>query len=111
MPMPPGTQADNEHISSHFTPPKGLAHPIPPSIKGHDATFSFKVLVDEHGIPQAVETLEATDQTLLPQFIQVVNGIRYTPALKDGMPVPAHITVTLKVTKEGMPPSAIPPSW
>lgn len=97
--MPPGMQADHERISSHFTSPKELAHPAPPNTKGRDASFSFNVLVDEHGIPQVVETLKATDQTLLPQFIQALRDVRYIPARKDGMPVPAHITVTLKITR------------
>jgi hypothetical protein len=57
------------------------------------------VLVDENGIPHVVETLKATDQELLSQFIQAMRNVRYIPALKDGMPVPAHITVDFKITR------------
>jgi hypothetical protein len=95
--MPPGMQAERKPVNNHFTPPKLLNQPDTPDGKGRSGTFSFVVVVDEHGIPQVRETLTSTDQTLLPQVIQCIRNTRYQPALNDGMPVPARITLGLNI--------------
>lgn len=94
--IPPGVSADR--MSSGLTPPNELVHPPPPDAKGHSGTFSFKVLVDEHGIPQDLQVLKSTDSTLLPQVSLCMRNMRFKPALKDGMPVPAHFTEELTIT-------------
>jgi outer membrane biosynthesis protein TonB len=94
--IPPGICADRE--SNGFTPPTLLVHPPPPDAKGHSGKFSFKVLVDEHGVPQDLEVLKSTDPALLPQVTLCMRNLRFKPALKDGMPVPAHITEGLDIT-------------
>jgi TonB family protein len=93
--MPPDVHADS--WSSGLTPPKALMHPSPPDAKGHSGTFSFKVLVDEHGVPQDLQVLKSTDSSLLSQVVQCMNNMRFKPATKNGMPVPAHITEELTI--------------
>jgi hypothetical protein len=54
--------------------------------------------VDEHGVPQDLEVLKSTDSELLPQVALCMRNIRFKPALKDGMPLPAHINEELDIT-------------
>lgn len=92
----PGIHADR--TSSGITPPTLLVHPPPPDAKGHSGKFSFKVLVNEHGVPQDLEVLKSTDLTLLPQVTLCMRNMRFKPALNEGMPVPAHITEDLDIS-------------
>jgi hypothetical protein len=97
--MPPGTQADSNN-SSHLTAGKSLVRPPVPDGKGRPASFSISLIVDEHGIPQAVKPLKSTDQTLLPQIIQYISDIRFQPATNDGMPVPTQLTIDLDIKSD-----------
>ena len=93
--LPPGIHADR--MSSGLAPPTVLVHPPPPDAKGHSGKFLFKILVDEHGVPQDLEVLKSTDSTLLPQVTLSMRNMRFKPGLKDGMPVPAHLTVGIDI--------------
>jgi hypothetical protein len=92
----PDVHAD--HLSSDLIPPKMLVRPPPPDAKGHSGKFSFQIFVDEHGVPQDLKVLTSTDSTLLPQVALCMRNMRFKPALKNGMPVPAHLTEELDIT-------------
>ncbi len=93
--MPTSVFADGEHINALFSEPRAIARPkIPPELLKF-GTFKFRLLVDEHGIPRDRVALECTDPKRLPQIANLMQEIRYVPAMKDGMPLPAHITEEL----------------
>jgi hypothetical protein len=98
--IPSGVMADHLKMDNHFSPPVALIQPPPPDAKGRSGKFSFKVLVDVHGIPQDIEVLSSSDSTLLPRVAACIRGTRYRPALKDGMPLPAHLTEEVDIVAQ-----------
>jgi hypothetical protein len=97
---PPGLLEALEQAHIYSIAPKPLIQPKSPDSKGHSGTFSFVVILDEHGIPQVREALKSTDQWLLPQVIQCVRNFRYQPARIDDMPVPTRITVGMDIKSQ-----------
>ena len=96
-PMPPDARADGEHPGADgFTEPKAIAHKNYDS-QGMSGSFSFGMLIDEHGISHIEKVLRSTNPALLPVAASMVLSIRHTPAMKDGMPVPAHVTEALDI--------------
>jgi hypothetical protein len=96
--MPPGMRAEHEPTSgSHFTPSKALIRPKTPDVKGIPESFLVSLIVDEHGIPHDLKALQFTNRTLLPQILECIRNTRYQPALNDGMPVPALLTIGIDI--------------
>ena len=93
-PMPHGLLANRGKING-LTPPKQLARPELPNLRGHSGSLFVEGFVDEHGIPQELKPVKHTDDELLPVFLQFFRNVRYQPAMKDGMPVPCHFTESL----------------
>ncbi len=97
--MPSGVYVDAEPVGGTFSQPKSLALPQPAALQG-PRTFSLSVrmLVDEHGMPQDLQVLKCSDPAQSPQFVQTLRRMRFQPAMRDGMPVPAHIEQSITVT-------------
>ena len=95
--MPPGMRAEHDPTSSNFTHSKSLILPRPPDVKGHAESFLVSLTADEHGIPHDLKVLQFTNRTLLPQILECIRNMRYQPALKDGMPVPALTTIGIDI--------------
>ena len=88
--MPADAQADHEHIGPDFTPPKLIAKGAIP-MRGLTGAFSFGIQVDEHGMPHIEKVLQATNPLIAQMAARLIINTRFTPALKDGMPVPVHL--------------------
>jgi hypothetical protein len=99
MDMPPDAQADHEHPGTDFTLPKTIMERSIDA-KGMSGSFLFGVLVDERGITHVEKVLKSTNSALLPIAAAMVSTIRQTPATKDGMPVPVHLTQGLTVKSD-----------
>ncbi len=94
--MPADAQADHEKPGADFTTPKAIAHRMLDT-KGLSGSFEFGVLVDEHGIDHIEKVLKSTNPALLPVAVAMILSIRQTPAMKNGMPVPVHLTAGLNI--------------
>jgi hypothetical protein len=99
IPMPADALADAETPGPGFTTPKTLAHQMLDA-KGMSGFFSFGELVDEHGLGHIEKVLVSTNPNLLPIAAKMIQNIRRTPALKDGMPVPVHVTESLDINSQ-----------
>jgi TonB family protein len=53
----------------------------------------LRLIVDEEGLPIAVEVLRPLGMGLDEEAVKAVNQYRFKPAVKDGQPVPARISV------------------
>jgi hypothetical protein len=69
-------------------PPALLYDPVWPT---HYGECAFKVLVDEHGLPQNSEVVRGGDSCR--DFLKGVSRQRYRPAMKNGRPIAATIDV------------------
>ena len=58
----------------------------------------FSMIVDEHGMPQDIMPFKSVGPpALLNRAFQTVRRWRFTPAMKDGMPIAARINVALNM--------------
>jgi hypothetical protein len=97
--MPADAQADHEKRGPDFTTPIDIAHRTLDA-KGMSGSFEFGVLVDEHGLDHVEKVLKSTNPALLPVATLMIQSIRQTPAMKDGMPVPVHLTAGLNISSD-----------
>ncbi len=96
VPMPADALADGENIGPDFSDAKDIAHKsLDPH--GMSGNFAFGVLVDEHGLGHIEKVLQSTNPKLLPIAAMMIQNVRHTPAMKDGMPVPLHLTERLEI--------------
>jgi TonB family protein len=51
--------------------------------------------VDAYGIPQNPEILKSLDPGLDQEAIKAVMQYRFKPAIRNGQPVPVHITIAI----------------
>lgn len=99
--MPPDTIADAEKVGvDGFSLGKAITRREYDS-RGMSGKFNFGVLVDEHGVSHVQRVLQSTNPSLLPIAVEMIQSVRHTPALKDGMPVPVHFSEGLEI-KSGM---------
>jgi hypothetical protein len=96
LPMPTDALADGESPGPAFTQPKSLAHKMLDT-KGMSGFFTFGLLLDEHGIVHIEKVLKSTNPKLLPIAAKMIQSLRSTPALKDGMPIPVHQMESLDI--------------
>jgi hypothetical protein len=69
------------------------------------ATLSFEV--DEHGIPAHFNVDRASLEVWGPQAVAVVSEWRFTPGMKNGMPVPVPCTIELLWGRRDLEPLTI----
>jgi protein TonB len=74
-------------------------------LKRISGTCVFSVIVDSQGIPHNVKLLNSLGYGLDESATQRVRSYRYKPAMKDGEPVPAKITVEVNFLNSGAPSS------
>ncbi len=103
-------------IGVHFDPPAGVARPVFTSALypigagiGPDAREEGSVLVaigrlatamlsfdiDEHGVPGGLQTLNASEAMWGAEAAALIGQWRFTPAAKNGIPVPSHCRMEL----------------
>jgi TonB family protein len=63
------------------------------------------LVVDAEGVPQNVRVLKGLGSGLDKNALEAVKDYRYLPAMRDGEPVPAVITVEVKFALEESPPN------
>jgi TonB family protein len=56
-------------------------------------TCVLSLNVDAHGMPQDVHIVRSIEQSLDQKAIEAVQRYRFTPAMKDGLPVPVAISI------------------
>jgi hypothetical protein len=90
-------------IGGDIIPPTPLFSPAAENEAGtpreqtHESC-GFSMTVDEHGMPQDIIPFKSVGPpALLNRAFQTVRMWRFTPAMKDGMPIPAHINVALNM--------------
>jgi TonB family protein len=54
-----------------------------------------RIVVDAYGIPQNPEILKSLDPGLDQEAIKAVMQYRFKPAIRNGQPVPVHITIAI----------------
>jgi hypothetical protein len=62
---------------------------------GRSATDTIQFEIDEEGRPSKPAVRDASEDVWGPEGIAVIQGWRFTPAMKDGKPVRARCTVEL----------------
>lgn len=86
---------------------KNIVPPVP--LKRVEAEFSdyarthhiqgtcvYRLIVDEHGLPKDFQVVKPIDPSLQRLASDAVHKYRFKPAMKDGMPIRAQITVDVK---------------
>jgi TonB family protein len=59
----------------------------------YDGICVISMIVDSHGIPQNVRIVKPLDYGLSEKAVEAVKKYRFTPAIKNGKPVPVMVTV------------------
>jgi TonB family protein len=90
-----------EKVGPGVTPPRAIFHP--------EAEFSdyarqkklqgdcvLGLRVDAHGMPQDIHITRSLEASLDQKAIEAVQRYRFTPAMKDGIPVPVAIAVEVR---------------
>lgn len=89
-------QVDREPVLA----PRNVKRPwpaYPPQFRGSGrrAQVSFRLVVDAQGMPVNPSVAHYTDPDFIDPAISEVARLRFTPAMKDGEPVHAYISVTV----------------
>lgn len=101
LPLPtPGITRDPQLLTS----PSELKPPYPQSklLAEEEATLTLRLTIDEEGRVIAVDPVGRTDAVFLAAARRhLMAHWRYKPAMKEGQPVPASITITLRFELDG----------
>jgi len=89
-----------EHVAASDTPPVPILRkqPVYPAVFRSSKTPGKAVIyfvVDAQGVPVQVQYIEATDLAFAESAIKAVSQWRFKPALKNGVAVPACMTIPL----------------
>ena len=100
IPDPKATPAPAEKVGNGVTPPRLL--------KSAEAQFSdyarqnkiqgeckFSMVVDEHGLPKDIQVVTPMDPSLLENAYEAIRQYRFKPGMKNGLPVPVRIEITV----------------
>lgn len=66
-----------------------------PRFPGTKGTCEVSLVVDEHGLPEDLHVLKSIDPGLDMAALEAVQNYRFFPAIKDDMPVPAAVVVSV----------------
>lgn len=87
-------------VGDGVTPPKAMYTPDPDYSEqarqaGHNGTCLLTLVVDTKGMPQDIKVTRAAGMGLDEKAIETARRWRFTPGLKDGIPVAVQITVSM----------------
>lgn len=75
-----------------------------PSDARSDGTCLVSVIVDAHGETASPRVIRCTDDIFRPNSLTAVMQYRFSPATRDGKPLPVRIAVEINFVKHSGPP-------
>jgi TonB family protein len=96
----PEGQEGVEHIGKGVTAPVPVLTADPPytdDAQGRkiQGTVMLRIIVDNNGLPQNVEVIRPLGYGLDQNAVETIRQYRFKPALKDGKPVAAYMTIAI----------------
>lgn len=82
-------------VGADFSPDARLRH-----ISG---VCLISLIVDTHGLPQNLRVARSLEPSLDQNALVAISHYRFKPAMKNGVPVPAVITIEVDFTQSGPP--------
>ena len=93
-----------QHVTKDMKPPKAVKAPDPkyPNIQADDEPNGVVVMligIGTNGRVQLVHVLRSSNAAFEASAVTTVRTWKFSPAKKDGQPVPVQITVEMRFTK------------
>ena len=99
-----GGQKDSgllQKVGGNVTPPRAIFQPVAEFSdyarqKKVQGTCVLSLKVDAHGMPQDIHVARTLEASLDQKAVEAVQRYRFTPAMKDGTPVPVAIAIEVR---------------